>query len=279
MQDGIQILDKGNYIAELVHRENLDSVNAVSREVCPKQSFYLKYIKRILDVAVALPACILLLPVNLVIGVLTFLDVGNPIFFRQKRIGKDGVPFYLTKFRNMTEEKDKYGNLLPPGERVTRLGAFVRKYSLDELLNFWSVLKGDMSLIGPRPLPMEFRERFSDRHRMREAVRPGLECPSVSGKNSVRYYQEQFENDIWYVEHVNFFLDCRLCFHLVKMVFNSKERGDHAKSGGGDFLGYNAEGKAFSMRHIPEEYEKAYREYTEYEETVRERKNVRSAER
>ena len=275
MQNEINIQDKGKYISELVLRENLNSVNASSREVHPKQSLYLKYVKRILDVTVAFPVCIILLPVNFVLGILTFFDVGNPIFFRQKRIGKDGKTFYLTKFRNMTEEKDRYGNLRPPGERVTRLGMFVRKYSLDELLNFWSILKGDMSLIGPRPLPVEFRERFSDRHKMREVVRPGLECPCISEKNKVRYYQEQFENDIWYVEHVSFFLDCRLCFHLVKMVFNSRERGDHAKSGGGDFLGYNAEGKAFSMRHIPEEYEKAYRQYTEL---TGERKNVGSFE-
>lgn len=271
--------DKGSYIAELVQRENLDSVNIRSEAVFPRQNFYLKYVKRMLDVAIAFPVCVLLLPVNFVLGILTFFDVGCPIFFRQKRVGKDGKLFYLTKFRNMTEEKDEYGNLLPPGERVTRLGAFVRKYSLDELLNFWSVLKGDMSLIGPRPLPAEFRERFSDRHRMREAVKPGLECPCISGKSTVRYYQEQFENDIWYVEHVNFLLDCRLCFYLVKMVFNSRERGDHAKSGGGDFLGYNAEGKAFSMRHIPEEYEEAYRKYTEHEEAVRGEQNVGFAER
>ena len=137
MQNEINIQDKGRYISELVLRENLNSVNASSREVHPKQSLYLKYVKRILDVTVAFPVCIILLPVNFVLGILTFFDVGNPIFFRQKRIGKDGKTFYLTKFRNMTEEKDRYGNLRPPGERVTRLGMFVRKYSLDELLNFW----------------------------------------------------------------------------------------------------------------------------------------------
>ena len=179
----------------------------------------------------------------------------------QQLFGKDGKTFYLTKFRNMTEEKDRYGNLRPPGERVTRLGMFVRKYSLDELLNFWSKLKGDMSLIGPRPLPVEFRERFSDRHKMREVVRPGLECPCISEKNKVRYYQEQFENDIWYVEHVSFFVDCKMILGLIKMVFNRGERSDHAVVGGGEFLGYDRKGRAFSMRNIPEEYENNYQDY------------------
>ena len=161
----------------------------------------------------------------------------------------------------MTYAKDKNGNLLPPSQRVTKFGTFVRKYSLDELLNFWSIVKGDMTLIGPRPLPSSFDERFSDRHKMRTAVKPGLECPCIKVDNHVRLYQEQFENDIWYVENASFLVDCKMILSLIKMAMNIKERGDHSKVGGGDFIGYDENGVAFSMRRIPEKYEKMYLEY------------------
>lgn len=252
--------DKCAAIAHMVADANLDWVNQHSEPVRPKNSFYAKYIKRILDLIVAVPVFILLLPVNLVLGIITFLDVGRPVFFKQQRTGKDGKPFNLIKFRNMTNKKDEYGNLLPPSQRVTKWGSFVRKYSLDELLNFWSILKGDMSLIGPRPLPSSFDSRYSDRHKMRSAVKPGLECPSLDAKTSIRLYQEQFENDIWYVENISFWTDIKMVIALVKLVFNSKERSDHATVGGGDFVGYDDDGIAFSMRRIPQKYEDAYME-------------------
>ncbi len=258
-----QVLDKCTYIAQLVAAENLKYVNQEAQPVCPKDTFYLKYTKRAIDLIVAILAFIILLPINLIIGVITFFDVGKPIFFKQQRMGKDGKPFYLIKFRNMTNAVDEFGNLLPASERVTRFGKFVRKYSLDELLNFYSIIKGDMSLIGPRPLPVEFEERYSQRHRMRTSVRPGLECPCINSNGNVRLYHEQFENDIWYVENASFLVDCKMAWMLVKMVFNTKVRGDHAVVRGGDFVGYNDEGRAFSMRHIPEKYEEAYAEYLE----------------
>ena len=258
------MIDKCTAIAHMVEK-NRETVNANSLPVHPKKSFYARYIKRIIDLVIAAPAFLVLLPVNVVIGVVTFFDVGAPIFFKQKRSGKNGKPFYLVKFRNMTNAKDKFGNLLPPSQRVTKWGAFVRKYSLDELLNFWSILKGDMTIIGPRPLPSSFDERYSDRHKMRTAVKPGLECPSVHSNKSVRLYQEQFENDIWYVEHISFLTDVKMVIALIKLVFNAKERSDHAAVGGGDFVGYDDNGVAFSMRRIPEKYEKAYQEMVDKE--------------
>ena len=251
------MIDKCTAIAEMV-AQNKDWVNKTSAPVHPKKSFYAKYIKRPIDLIIIVPVFTVLLPVIFGIGIVTFFDVGSPIIFKQMRTGKDGKPFYLVKFRNMTNEKDEFGNLLPPSQRVTKWGAFVRKHSLDELLNFWSILKGDMSIIGPRPLPASFDERYSDRHKMRTAVKPGLECPTLDVSNGVRLYQEQFENDIWYVEHISFITDIRMVFALVKLVFNSKERGDHATVGGGEFVGYNDDGIAFSMRRIPDKYEKAY---------------------
>lgn len=255
------VISKNIYIASLAKADNLEVLNSEKTKIIPRKGIYVKYVKRCLDLVITIPLLILLFPVNLILAVLTCLDVGRPIFFRQKRIGKDGKLFYLTKFRNMTEERDSLGNLYPPEKRVTEFGKFVRKYSLDELLNFWSILKGDMSLIGPRPLPAEFRDRFSDRHKARELVRPGLECPEICGNQSIRHYQEQFENDIWYVEHVSFFVDCKMILGLIKMVFNRGERSDHAVVGGGEFLGYDRKGRAFSMRNIPEEYENNYQDY------------------
>lgn len=252
------MMDKCEAIAEMAARDNLEYVNSISQGVHFRDSFYEKYVKRVLDLLIAIPAFLILLPVNLVIGVITFFDVGRPIFFKQLRTGKNGKPFYMIKFRNMTNEKDRYGNLLPPSERITKFGRFVRKYSLDELLNFWCIIKGNMSIIGPRPLPVEFESRYSERHRKRCLVKPGLECPCLNADGHIRLYQEQFENDIWYVEHVSFSVDVKMVFHLVKMVLNLKDRGDHADVNGGNFVGYNERGEAFSMRNIPEKYEKEF---------------------
>jgi lipopolysaccharide/colanic/teichoic acid biosynthesis glycosyltransferase len=252
------MLDKCEAIAQMAARDNLKRVNNISKAVVPKKSIYVKYIKRVLDFVIVLPVFLVLLPVNMIIGIITFFDVGRPIFYKQLRTGKDGKPFYLIKFRNMTNAKDEHGNLLPPNERVTKFGKYVRKYSLDELLNFWCIIKGDMSLIGPRPLPVEFEIRYSERHKMRSAVRPGLECPCINADNHVRLYQEQFENDIWYAENVSFLIDVKMVLRLVIMVFNSKERGDHAAVSGGSFVGYNDQNEAFSMRRIPENYEREY---------------------
>lgn len=256
-------LDKYAVIAEMVAADNLDAVNAASSPVTPKNSFYTRHVKRLFDVFLAAPCVVVTLPVNAALGVLTYFDVGSPVLFKQKRLGKDNVPFNLVKFRNMTNETDENGNLLPASMRTTKFGAFVRSKSLDEFLNFWFILTGDMSFIGPRPLPAEFLDRYSDRHRQRTAVKPGLECPTLDSDGHVRLYQEQFENDIWYVENVSFKVDCKMVAALFKMVFNRKERADHATVGGGYFVGYDSDGSAFSMRRIPEEYELRYQQLVE----------------
>lgn len=253
-------LDKCSVIARMAAEDNLARVNASSMAVKPKRSFYSRFVKRGLDILLAIPCVIITLPINAVLGVLTYFDVGSPVLFKQTRLGKDDRTFNLAKFRNMTNETDEHGNLLPASERTTRFGAFVRSSSLDELLNFWFILKGDMSFIGPRPLPAEFLERYSERHKQRTKVKPGLECPTLDSDGHVRLYQEQFENDIWYVENVSFSVDCKMVIALFKMVFNRKERADHANVGGGYFVGYDSDGNAFSMRRIPEEYEIRYQQ-------------------
>ncbi len=256
-------LDKCAVIAEMAAEDNLANVNARSVAVKPKRSFYSRFVKRGLDILLAVPCVIITFPINAVLGLLTYLDVGSPVLFKQSRLGRDNRTFNLAKFRNMTNETDERGNLLPASERTTRFGSLVRSSSLDELLNFWFILKGDMSFIGPRPLPVEFLDRYSERHKQRTVVKPGLECPTLDSDGHVRLYQEQFENDIWYVENISFKVDCRMVVALFKMVFNRKERSDHATVGGGYFVGYDAEGNAFSMRRIPEEYEVRYQRYLE----------------
>ena len=139
-------------IAGYIKRDNLETVNKNVVEIIPKETFYTKYGKRILDIIISLLAIIITLPINLTIAVVTYFDVGSPIIFSQERMGKDERIFVLYKFRNMTNGTDANGELLPAAQRVTKWGKFVRKTSLDELLNFVSILKGDMSIIGPRPV-------------------------------------------------------------------------------------------------------------------------------
>lgn len=232
-------------------RENyLQHTNDISASVYPKNTWYTRYGKRGLDILISLPAFLFFLPFNILFGIFTFFDVGRPIFYKQTRVGKDGKTFTLVKFRNMNEKKDENGKLLPPSERVTRFGKIMRKFSLDELLNFWSVLKGDMSIIGPRPQPVFIYERMSDRHKMRTAVRPGLECPRVIELDyeDECKYQRTYENDIWYVEHVSLLLDIKMLFLLFKMTFTLKKRGAQAVGDGVSyFVGYDEDGHAMSM--------------------------------
>ena len=243
-------------VAEFLRKRNLAKVNAASAKVMPADNIYSKYIKRVLDIIISGVALIVTLPINLVLAICTFFDVGRPIFYKQNRVGRDGKYFTLIKLRNMNEKKDENGNLLPASQRVTKFGRIMRKYSIDELLNFWSVLKGDMSIIGPRPIPIFFCDRMSERHKMRHAVRPGLECPRVIelGEGDYSQYHKQFENDVWYVENISFKTDVKLIFHLVKMtLFSMKER--KRNSGAASyFVGYDDTGCATSLTKFHKDY-------------------------
>lgn len=218
----------------------------------PRDTFYARYGKRWIDVVVSAAALVVTLPINALIAIGTFLDVGRPILFRQERLGKDGEVFTLVKFRNMTNETDELGNLLPAGERVTRFGRIMRKTSLDELLNFWPILKGNMSLIGPRPLLVEYGPLYSERHRMRMAVRPGLECPTLERLDHPITWQEQFDNDVWYVENVSFATDFKLLLRIVALVFDRRQTGVRGGGDRGVFGGYNKNGIATSNNALPE---------------------------
>ncbi len=241
-------------ISEWVRDDNIDIVNSKSQVVTPKNTIYTRYVKRIIDIVVSLLAVIVTLPINIIIAAVTFFDVGSPIFFKQNRVGKDAKIFNLIKFRNMTNKTDENGILLPAKQRVTKWGKFVRKTSLDELLNFYSVLKGDMSLIGPRPLPESYLSRYSDRHKMRLCVRPGLECPPVDIANYDGSWECRFENDIWYVENVSFLTDCYMVIKLFQFAFNRKFAGNRGAAKTVSFIGYDSSGRAIDLNEVPTEY-------------------------
>ena len=144
--------------------------------------------------------------------------LGSPVFFRQVRPGMHGKPFEMVKFRSMTNQKGPDGNLLPDSERMTSFGRFLRSSSLDELPELWNVVKGDMSLVGPRPLLMEYLPLYSSRQARRHEVRPGVTgWAQVNGRNSLSW-DEKFELDVWYVENRSFWLDIKILWMTVKKV-------------------------------------------------------------
>lgn len=241
-------------IAAAVRDDRLKRGDAVEKPIVIRHRFYVKFLKRCLDIVIGGLAFIVTFLVNVIIGIVTFFDVGSPIFFRQERIGKDGKPFTLTKFRNMTNETNEHGVLLRPEDRVTKWGSFVRKSSLDELLNFWSILKGDMSIIGPRPLTKKYYERFSAEHQQRHMVRPGLECPFHDTALAKEGWQGRFDNDIWYVENVSFATDIKMFFLLIKKTFSKKERIESATGRTGEFIGYHEDGSVMDEWTVPKEY-------------------------
>lgn len=198
---------------------------------------YEKFVKRPLDCFLSALALIVLSPLLLVISVLIRIDMGSPVVFKQHRIGRNEKEFVMYKFRSMTDARDEDGVFLPDDQRITKLGTFIRKTSIDELLSLINILKGDMAIIGPRPLPTRYLERYNEEQRRRHDVRPGLSNPSTaSGRNS-QTWEKQFEGDIWYVDHISFLTDVRSLIDTVKVVFNHD--GATADDGGarGEFIG------------------------------------------
>lgn len=175
-------------------------------------------IKRLFDVLVSVSLLLLLAPVLLVTALLVRRWLGAPVLFAQIRPGLYGQPFKMVKFRTMTEARDATGNLLPDAERLTRFGRFLRSSSLDELPELFNVLKGEMSLVGPRPLLMEYLPLYSDTQRRRHEVRPGITgWAQVNGRNTVGW-DERFRLDVWYVDHRSLWLDLRIMWMTVKKV-------------------------------------------------------------
>ncbi len=266
--EALRAFEGSRKIRNTITQRNLEEVNRISLPAKPRNTFYSKYGKRMLDIVLSAVALILTSPVNLILAVITRFDVGRPILFRQERIGRDGKLFQIVKFRNMTNEVDSNGNLLPAKDRVTKFGRFVRKTSLDELLNFWSILKGDMSLIGPRPLVPAYGLSMSERHKQRHAVRPGLECPYLKTPDHAPTWTEQFEHDVWYVENVSFLTDLKLALALVRTVFDRKSTAVRSAANRGTFMGYHPDGTAINSHQVPAEYITFPYEETEAKEVV-----------
>ena len=183
---------------------------------------YKNYIKTVFDVLSAIFAIAILSPLILVItGLLTVANNGKPFFF-QKNLGKDGKIFNIIKFKTMNDKKDHEGNLLPDAERLTKIGSFVRKTSLDELPQLINVIKGDMSLIGPRPLLPSYLPLYNDFQRRRNEVKPGITgWAQVNGRNAISW-EKKFELDVWYVDHISFMLDMKILYLTVLKVFKSE---------------------------------------------------------
>ncbi|WKN20145.1 sugar transferase [Azotobacter vinelandii] len=175
-------------------------------------------LKRSFDLFVAAVALLLLAPLLLALAWLVRRRIGTPVLFRQMRPGLHGRPFELLKFRSMREARDERGTPLPDAERLTPFGRFLRASSLDELPELWNVLKGDMSLVGPRPLLMDYLPLYSPEQARRHAVRPGITgWAQVNGRNALSW-EEKFRLDVWYVEHRTFRLDLRILLLTLKRV-------------------------------------------------------------
>lgn len=171
-----------------------------------------KFIKRLVDITGALSGLILLAPVIFIIGILIRLSMGSPVIFSQVRPGLYGKPFKMYKFRTMTDARDERGYLLPDEQRLTALGNFLRSTSLDELPELWNVFKGEMSLVGPRPLLMEYLDLYTTEQARRHEIKPGITgWAQINGRNSLSW-EEKFKMDVWYVDHWNILLDIKIIF-------------------------------------------------------------------
>lgn len=184
-----------------------------------KGSIYRRFIKRPMDFSLALIAVIVLSPILLVVAILVRTKLGSPILFKQKRPGLNEEIFMMYKFRTMTDERDDKGELLPDSVRLTKFGKLLRSTSLDELPEIFNILKGDMSIIGPRPLLVQYLPLYNEYQKRRHEVRPGLSgLAQTSGRNTISW-EEKFNIDIEYVENISFIQDWKIIFLTIKKVF------------------------------------------------------------
>ena len=195
-----------------------NSIDKEKKQLRHTLGFYEKYIKRPQDFYCALLAIIILSPIMVIVAVMVRLRLGSPVIFKQERPGLNGQIFTLYKFRTMTDEKDKDGNLLPDEERLTRFGKILRSTSLDELPELFNILKGDMAVVGPRPLLVRYLALYDEHQARRHEVRPGFTgYAQVNGRNSISW-EKKFDLDVEYVDHVTFLGDWKIILQTVKTV-------------------------------------------------------------
>lgn len=179
---------------------------------------YKNYLKRVLDVIFASVGIIVFFPIYILVAVMVRINLGSPIIFKQKRPGKDEKIFTMYKFRSMSDQKDKNGNLLSDKDRLTKFGRVLRSTSLDELPELFNILKGDMSIVGPRPLAIVYLEYYNEEEKKRHSVRPGLTgLAQINGRN-LSNWDERFKNDIEYVENISFTNDFKIILKTIKKV-------------------------------------------------------------
>ncbi len=185
-----------------------------------RKGLYERFFKRLLDIVLSLVALIILSPLLLIVALVVRVALGSPVLFIQERPGKDESLFKLYKFRSMTNDCDKEGHPLPDKHRLTKVGKFIRSLSIDELPSLWNVLKGDMSIIGPRPLLVEYLPLYNSKQKRRHEVRPGLSgLAQVEGRNAISWNQK-FELDIKYIDNISFVFDLVLVLKTIKKVLN-----------------------------------------------------------
>lgn len=202
-----------------------------------RQGFYEKYIKRPQDFCCALAAIIVLSPVMAVTALLVRLKLGSPVLFKQERPGLNGKVFTLYKFRTMTDEKDGEGNLLPDEVRLTSFGKMLRSTSLDELPELFNILNGDMSVVGPRPLLVKYLPLYNEHQARRHEVRPGFTgYAQVHGRNTISW-EEKFDLDVKYVDHVSFLGDWKIIFQTVKTVLKREGISSETAATMEEFMG------------------------------------------
>jgi sugar transferase EpsL len=198
---------------------------------------YLRYGKRTLDLVLTAGALLPLSPLIAALALLVRTRLGTPVLFRQQRPGVNGRPFTLFKFRTMTDGCDAQGHLLPDVERLTPFGRFLRSTSLDELPELWNVLRGDMSLVGPRPLLMQYLDRYTPKQARRHEVRPGITgWEQVNGRNTLTW-EQKFALDVWYVDHVSLALDVKIIVLTISKIIKREGISEPGQATAQEFLG------------------------------------------
>lgn len=210
---------------------------AEKEKITYKQGIYVRFFKRPLDFVCSLLALVLLSPILLAVAVLVRTKLGSPVIFCQERPGKDEKIFKLYKFRSMTDERDENGELLPDEVRLTKFGKLLRSTSLDELPELWNILKGDMSIVGPRPLLVKYLPLYNEQQRHRHDTRPGLTgLAQINGRNAITW-EEKFKLDIIYVARITFLRDIAIIFQTIVIVFNRSGINSEISATMEDFMG------------------------------------------
>ena len=198
---------------------------------------YKPFFKRFYDIVLSFFALVLLSPLLIVVSIISRIKLGKGILFKQKRIGKNNKEFTLLKYRTMTNERDEKGVFLPDDQRRTKFGEFLRKSSIDELPSLINILKGDMSIIGPRPLPVRYLPRYTEEQKRRHEVRPGLSNPATtSGRNS-QSWEDQFKRDVEYVDNLSLWTDIKSVFATIKVVLTREGATAEDDGARGEFIG------------------------------------------